>query len=243
MNKASNLWGKWLQVNYKFYQAESRLYDFLIFPRFLYYSEEKERTQGQSNYEEYIEPEYHHFAKKLGEQLELFREDIAPFYHSQFSNDFDFIDLLLKGTGLIGFTDEQHYLANLANLSSREIQTYILSAMLVINSECSKIKEAKDKAEQMSEDPARVRSFIKELPIEAGTKWHLSLILEDPQEYVRRYVVLMEKLLPIFKQFYEPFTKQVQAYGAYLLNIINAEGILWFQRLTSSNVNVKSLEG
>lgn len=200
------------------------------------------QPQAEGIDDEVISQEQLRFGKTLEEQLKPFAHEISTFYHRPFHNTDCLSSLLATSTGLLGFKDERSYLGHLLSLSAKEIQTHILCSLLVKGVWVSKAKDVRPQAETISGNPAQIREFIKELPIESGTKWNLSLILEDPLDHVQRYAALMERLLPLFEEVYEPVAEEVQTYGSYFVGLLNTEGIQKLNTLTDSMVNTDILE-
>ena len=69
-----------LLMKFKFNFEESRIYDFLYFPRILYYREESEKIKEDLQYDEIVSDEYLDFIKAAEERLKPFSKEIEAFY-------------------------------------------------------------------------------------------------------------------------------------------------------------------
>lgn len=230
-------------MKFRFYPKESKLYDFLQFPRLLYYREGFDKSKEDTNYQEILIEDYLSFVSKVEERLKPFAEEIEKFYMKEYLSDYDFIDLISKVTGIFGFKDEKDYLNMLLSLDEYEVKRGIIYSIMLINDGYpDDLDEAMKKADEISLDYNDMIEFIKELPIEAGSKWNFFLIVEEPLKYIEMYVKLMEKLLPIFDEIYNSFEDEVKDYGEYLVNFLNEKGAEGLEEITYSIVNIKLLD-
>lgn len=230
-------------MKFKFYLEESKLYDFLQFPRLLYHGEEFEASKMPSNYEEIAIDGYSDFAKEVQNRLKPFSKEIETFYMKRYSNEYDFIDLILRATGIIGYKNEEDYLNMLLTLDEYEIRKNIIYSILAIDEEYPLYSdEIIKKAEEIISTDEKIIPFIKELPIEAGTKWNLFLIGQESLKYMKRYVDLMRKLLLIFEDVYQPFKDEVKGYGEYLVKFLNDKGARGLEEITYSILDAGLLD-
>lgn len=230
-------------MKFEFYPKESKLYDFLQFPRLLYYREEYDKTKEDANYQEILMEDYRSFVSKVEEKLKPFAKEIEKFYMKEYLSDYDFIDLISRATGIFGYEDEKDYLNMLLSLDEYEVKRSIIYSIMQINNDYpDDIDETIEKADEISSNYNDIIEFIKELPIEAGSKWNFFLIVEEPLKYIEMYVKLMEELLPIFDEIYSPFEDEVKEYGEYLVNFLNEKGAEGLEEITYSIVNVNLLD-
>ena len=230
-------------MKFKFYLEESRLYDFLLFPRLLYYNEEFEASKELENYEEIVADDYSDFVKKIEDRLKPFSKEIEIFYMKQYSSEYDFIDLVSRYIGIIGYKNEEDYLNKLLTLNEHDIKKSIIHSILVTNDGYSSYSDKTIKeSEKIISDNDKIISFIKELPIEAGVKWNLFLIVQESLKYMKKYVELMTKLLPIFEEIYLPFQNEVEEYGEYLVEFLNDMGAGGLEEITYSILDASILD-
>lgn len=230
-------------MKFKFYLQESKLYDFLQFPRLIYYKKELDKTKEDINYVDILEDDYLNFVSKVKERLEPFKEEIKKFYMEEYLSEYDFIDIISRATGIFGYEEEKEYLDMLLSLKEHEIKRSIIFSIMLINDDYpDDLDGAMKKADEISLNYNSMVEFIKELPIEAGSKWNFFLIVEEPLKYIKMYVRLMEELLPIFNEIYSPFENKVEDYGEYLMNFLNDKGAEGLEEITYSILNTKVLD-
>lgn len=230
-------------MKFKFYLEESRLCDFLLFPKLLYYSEQLETSKELENYEEIIIDDYSDFAKKIENKLKPFSKEIELFYMKEYLSGYNFIELVSRYIGIIGYKNEEDYLNKLLTLGERDIKKSIIHSILVINDEYSSYSdEIIKESEKIISDNDKMISFIKELPIESGVKWNLFLIVQEPLKYMKTYVELMTKLIPIFEEIYLPFQNNVEKYGEHLIDFLNNRGAEGLEEITYSMLNGNILD-
>ena len=149
--------------------------------------------------------DYLSFVSKVEERLKPFAEEIEKFYMKEYLSDYDFIDLISRATGIFGYKDEKDYLDMLLSLDEHEVKRSIINSIMQINDDYpDDIDETMEKADEISSNYNDMIEFIKELPIEAGSKWNFFLIVEEPLKYIEMYVKLMEELLPILMKSIVP---------------------------------------
>lgn len=229
-------------MKFKFNFEESRIYDFLYFPRILYYREEFDEIKEDFQYDEIASDEYLDFIKKAEERLKPFSKEIETFYMKQYSPNYDFIELISRKYEVIGHKSEMDYLNMIRNLSEGEIKRAIVYSIMLTNEEYVSEEENMAKVESISSNKDRLLSFIKELPIDSATKWSLFLMVEDPTDYMNRYVNFMTGLLPIFKEFYSPYENEVKEYGNYLAKFLNENGAKGLREISYSILEPKILK-
>jgi len=230
-------------MNFKFYPIESRIYDFLEFPRLIYYKEDMEGYKKEQNYYELIADEYLHFITKAEDKLKPYSKEIETFYEKQYLNKYDFIFLISKAYSIFNYKSETDYLNMLLNLNEHDIKRSIIYSIIAIYQEYDDYSdEVMKKAEEISSENNEMLSFIKDLPIDAGCKWNLFLIVENPLKYIKMYFELMTKLLPIFNDIYAPFEEEINSYGNYLVDYLNKNGTQGLEEITYSILDYNILE-
>ncbi len=230
-------------MKFKFFSAESRIYDFLEFPRLIYGKEDFEDCQKNQIGDELIDDSYLDFIAIVEDKLKPYSNDIEMFYMKHFSNKYDFIFLISKVYSIFSYKNENDYLNMLLTLSEQDIKRSIIYSMIVVEHEHDdNLLEAMKSADRISSDNNEIVSFIKDLPIASGFKWNLFLIVEDPLQYMKLYFKLMTKLLPVFNEIYAPFEDEVKSYGNYLVDYLNNNGQQILEEMTYSILDYKVLE-
>ena len=120
-------------MKFKFYPRESRIYDFLKFPRLIYFDKNKNETYD--NFEEFVITSYVEFVKEAEEKLAPYRKEIQKFYAGHFYHEYDFIDLVSRTHTIFNYEDEKEYLDMLLTLEDSEIIKSIVHSIIAINEE------------------------------------------------------------------------------------------------------------
>lgn len=230
-------------MKFKFYPKESKLYDFLRFPRLLFYKEAYEESRRDHGFKDITMKEYLDFVQSVEEKLKPFLSEIEIYYSKPFLNDYNFIDLITRTESTFGYNDEEEFLESLLNLTKKEINRNIISSLILVNEENEFYSERIVKeAEGIISSNDKMLTFIKNLPIDSGLKWNLFLIVEEPVKYTKRYVELMYKILPIFYEFLNPLNDKVVEYGNYLVDYLNVKGPKGLGELTDSIIDPKIID-
>lgn len=230
-------------MRFKFYSKESKLYDFLQFPGLIYYREEYEKLEEDDIYKELSAESYLNFVKTVEDRLIPFKSDIEIFYGKQDLSEYDFINLIFKVNNIFGYEDTNDYLNMLLNLNDQEINRSIVYSMITSKEDYSAFsEEAFKKAEEISVNKDKLISFIKDLPADGAVKWNLFMIAEEPVKHMKKYVDLMNKLLPIFEEIYLSYKDEVNNYGKYLVDFLNENGAKGLDEITYSIVDAKLID-
>ena len=237
------------KMKFRFYPKESKLYDFLRFPRLLFYKEEyekdeyKESLTGQ-NYREVSMSNYLDFAQRAEDRLKPFALEIEKFYFKPLLlNSNNFIDLITRTETIFGYSNEKEFLYSLLDLKDHEINNSIVTSLILICEENEPyIEEIKDKAKEISSNKEKIISFIKDLPIDSALKWNLFMMIEDPLDYTKKYVELMLEIIPIFNEFYNSIEREVCDYGNHLEDYLNKNGSNAVSELTDHILDPKIIE-
>ncbi|MDD4779606.1 MAG: ArsR family transcriptional regulator [Tissierellia bacterium] len=210
-------------MNFKFYFKESKLYDFLYFPGLVFSKERIEKSQGEYAGEEFYMKGYINLINRVEGKLKPYIKDIELFYDEQYTNSYDFVELITDIYTIFGYKDEKEYLNMLLDLDEKQIKSSIAYSILASNENNKEYsEEIMKKAENINKD--QLISIIKELPVEPSTKWNLFMIIEEPMDHMRMYVNLMSSLLPIFEEIYYSYEDEVNNYGHYLVDFFNKNG-------------------
>ncbi len=235
-------------MKFKFFPNQSRIYDFLFFPSLVFFLEEYNNLEKGQNYKELVMDNYLTFVKKIEDKLIPYMEDIEIFYTKQFLNKYDFMDLISKANSIFDYKSEKEYLDMLLTLSEKDINSSIVYSLLMIDEDhkdCqdSYSKEVMKQAEEISLNKDQLISYIKNLPLEAAQKWNLFLITENPLKYMKKYVDLMFKLVPIFEELYFSYENEVKTYGQNLADSLNKKGAEGLDDISYSILNIDILGG
>lgn len=202
-------------MKFLFQPNQSKILDFLRFPKFLY---QKEVFMQKSNpaYKEAIDESYIEAMERYKTLLTPYQKEIDFFYRHDFL-EFDFIDCFRSAIALHSFKTARDFLNYLSTLEDNQIKYELITTLNAQNED-----ETKKLSPNASQEAFRV--FLESYDIEPTVKWSLLLIMAEPQKYMRRYLGLMDALEPIFEEVYKPFEQEVIAYGYELAAYLNEHG-------------------
>lgn len=207
-------------MKFNFFPKESKINDFLEFPRLLFESQsdlkDLEDDLKEINSDEYIE-----FIKRARLQLQPYEKEIALFYPKESSDFYTFSDFMTKSNPFFGYESIESYLDFLLSMNEHQIKKSILYTLLLMQDISG---ETISDIENISTDSQQIMSYIKDLRIDAGAKWNLFLIIEEPVKYMNKFVDLMRQLLPLFNKIYSSYEEKIITYGRYLEDFLNKNG-------------------
>lgn len=209
-----------MSVKYTFHCEESRIYDFLRFPQFIFYDQINEDSGDKNNYADLVDEDYSNFCGIVQAKLAQYKKEIEQFY----MNKFYFPMCFFRFVPFLDYNSEEDYLNKLLQLDDYEITKCIAYDLIKVQSNKPYSDENVDLAEEMSKDKSRLIQLIKDSPIDSGEKWYLYCIMEEPKKSLDQFVGLMLKLLPMFKEIYSDYADRVKVYGEYLINKFSEKG-------------------
>ena len=220
-------------MKFKFNYYESIVNDFIRFPKVCFY-EELIKNLDFNESEAITSENYYELLRNIGEKITIFQKEIEFFYQKNFY-DFDFIDIIAATYRTKNHNHPKSYLEMLDNLNDTDITEALVYAFLEIEAENEKVSRIE--AKLISENHERILKLINELNIDPAFKWNLFLIIQEPKKYLQKYLNLMEKMLPIFEDFYQDFYEELKSYGNYFVNYLNVNGPSAIEEISDSLVN------
>ncbi len=223
-------------MKYQFYFNESRINDFIEFPRLIFSEEELNTIDGDDLFYEIADKTYLEFLNRSSSYLKPLKKEIEFFYSKDFMESYDFNYLITKANSFFGFDNEESYLEKLLSLTEEEMKQSIISTMLSIEQKNTNILDLMEKAAEISNDKKEIMNLINDLPIDSGVKWNLLLIIEDTKKYMNQYIELMYKILPIYLNLYSEIEPIIKDYGPYFVDMLNNKGEEGLEEITFSMI-------
>lgn len=221
---------------YSFYPKESKIEDFLQFPKLavvkdeeLYAAEEERSTKT----EEYIE-----FVKEIREILRPFKSEISEFYLERFV----FPDRIVVLNPFFGCESPKEYLKNMKEISEEQIKVSILYDYLTFEANTGYSEELLNKSKEIVKEKNDILECIKAFKIDGEVKWKLFCIYEDPVKYMKKYINLMGKMLPIFESIYVKYEEEILKHGEELVKRLNNMDGKGLTRITNNIINEETFE-
>lgn len=227
-------------MNFKFYTIESRIFDFLEFPSLIFARARYEKSKEEDDLKIPYFADYLDLLNRVEVKLEPYVKDIEFFYMKNIHGEYDFIGLISSVYMIFGHNSEKEYLDMLLGLSEKDINKSIAYSIISDNeNSLDYSEEIMSRAEALSLSKSELIALIKDLPTDAAAKWNLFLTIEEPVKYMKIYVDLMYKILPIFTDFYKQYEEEVGKYGQYLAEFLNEKGTKGLEEKTYSILDSK----
>lgn len=227
-------------MNFNFYPVESRIFDFLEFPSLIFAKERYDKSKEEDDLKVPYFAEYLDLLNRVEVKLEPYKKDIDFFYMKNFHGEYDFIGMISSIYMIFGHKNENEYLDMLLGLDENEINKSIAYSIISDNeNSLDYSEEIMTRANALSLNKSELISLIKDLPTDLASKWNLFLIIEEPVKYMKMYVDLMHKVLPIFSDFYKLYEEEVGRYGQYLVEFLNEKGAKGLEEKTYSILDLK----
>lgn len=236
-------------MKFNFYPNESRIYDFLKFPRLVFYIEAHEEMEDEHNYKDIDIDDYLDFVREVEIKLKPYEKEIKKFYTKKFTDSYSFVESIMKANSIFSYKDEKEYLNMLLSMSDEDIIRSIVYSITMFNQDFGgSLRESVKRAEEISSKEENIKrenviELIKEFPIDPSEKWNLFLMAENPTRYMKEYVKLMNNIFSIFEEFYLDYEKEVNRYGKYLVDFLNKKGDSGLEEITYSILDLNMLEG
>lgn len=211
-----------MNKKYYFFPNESKIYDFLQFPKLIYVSEEDFNVHR--NYIEVIDDDFKGFLYNIKDTLMPYKDEIQEFYMKELS----IIDKISSLHHLYNKKNVEEYLDYLLSLTELDINTSITYSLLSQESHDEAEQQLLETAKEMVQNKDNLLNYIKTTSFDGNVKWNLFCFVEEPIKYLRKYVQLMHKLELIFENIYTMYEAKINDYGKSLvkeLNIGSSKGL------------------
>src|SRR5699024_5280613 len=229
--------GEILFMDYNFFVGKSKIYDFIKFPKLIYTRKNLEKYKD--NYAEIIDNSYVNMAKKAEGLLSLYKEEVEMYY----MEDLSFIELASRWGYIFKAKDIKEYLNIIVELDENKIITNMICSIISKLEKDKNYEEVEEKAKNIIKNEAKVLKFIKDLPIDSGEKWNLFVLMEEPEKYMKQYVGLMKKLLPIFEELYMEYNEKIRISGDNIVRTLEKEDPEYIEVLSNSKIDIDMIEG
>ncbi|MDD3129888.1 MAG: winged helix-turn-helix domain-containing protein [Candidatus Izemoplasmatales bacterium] len=191
-------------MKFKFDKHSSKVIDYFIFPRIYYFSEDQERALDQS-VQKVIPDEYKGFAEKMKIKLEPYAEEIKQFYDDDIYGEYDFLSILNHAYPVYSYHDEHEYIDYLFKVESKSFKDEILKSLVNLEEDEPNDVEVLNDSQAMQ--------YINSLKITSANKWNLLLMIQNPKDYLEKWVNLLHKTQTIFYQVYQQYEEKVVKVG------------------------------
>jgi len=70
-----------------------------------------------------------------------------------------------------------------------------------------------------------IMKFLKDQPLDSEIKWNLLCLIEDPKIYVEKFIVLINRYIPLFNEIWAKYKKQFEDFVSWLDHQVKIHGI------------------
>lgn len=199
-------------MKFNFYPEASRVVQFVYFPLLASY-EKTEKAFG-SLISELINPGSLDRWERIAEELTGCRDEFSKYLLSSYS----FYFKLLFKTELKHLNNETQYLEAIRALSKADLDdhmTAFLDGVLDMT-----MPGPTDSGNYLAEAFKTIRSST----LDNSDKWKLLALLEDPEAVRNEYADFMERLIPLFRRYYEEVDYAVNAWSARFAHELETTG-------------------
>src|SRR5690554_2533112 len=164
-------------MKFKFYENESKIYDFLQFPKCIYYKEYIRYISGEERvYKEVVSDSYKDLMMTITEKLKPYIKEIKTFY-SGWIYEFEFIELIMDMHSILNYQSAIDYLDYLLTLDEYEIKKSMIYSLIASTKENEESHNEETSDLIISKD--KILNFINNLALESDLKWNLFLIIQN----------------------------------------------------------------
>ena len=200
-----------------FYQIESKINDFLIFPEIVQIKDWSEMQD--SNYSDLVASDVKDFFLMAKGDLEPFLTRIKKFYFEAFSMTHFF----RCAYPFFGYESPLSYLKALGELNENQIRGTILAYLEKQETFEPFTDDSYLEVQKYIEQPSLMTEFIDQMRAEDEEKWKLMTLVRKPVESMREWLDLLIEIEPIFEKYYGPNAQKIEAYGLDLATRLNAD--------------------
>lgn len=216
-------------MNFQFLPKQSKIFDFLQFPKMLFHKEFFLESSSLNNYKEALDESYFERLDAYKALLSPYAKDIQLFYVKNYS-DVEFTDFLTKNVPICHYDSIASYLDYLRTLDEATIKAYMIATL---NLE----REDDTKALTVNATSEEITHFLESFSLESPAKWNLFMQLQDPLKHLHHYITLLDALLPIFEEIYSNYEAVVESYGQHVQEYLNTHGESGLEEMSNSLIN------
>lgn len=211
-----------MSVKFKVKQEQSKIFDFLEFPKLTFLTKESiEKDKEGSNYVDIVSQEDIELMLNIGNKLYPYKKEIEEFY----GEDISFIGCIRNLHSFFDYSSIDEYMNSLLELDEYTIKYKLLYGIMIKELDGDYNESYIGKAKEKAEDQNEILEYIKRLPLDSSLKWNFFCIFGEPKKYVQKYFDLMNSILPIFNEVYGSLEEKIEAAAIDLVKDLDSNGI------------------
>ncbi len=236
-------------MKFTFYERASYLYDLFTFPKLLYVRDEDMKDlnavlDDEDTYK-YLDYEaYQKFVNTAQKDLEPYKDPILGFYADEAISNYDFPVLLFSSYSFIGYEHFNDYLNDILSNPEATIQKKLLYALYTIENSDALLDDETiyQQIDHLLSNREALLAFIRTIPTTENYRWILTLLIENPKEYIRVYGKLLKDIKPIFDRYAKAYAPKIEAFKNDIIVPLQKDQEKAFNKLTREVVPVDVLE-
>jgi len=223
-------------MKFEFKPNESRIYDYVLFPRIIYSDKEK-HLKDDSIDKEIVSDDFLRLMAEIESKLKPYAAEIEKYYAESVYTSHDFQSLVLIAFPVPGYQDENRYLDQLAKVDAEVLKRKLTHAMIVAGEE-EEVTQVPDTV-----DDKEAIAFIGNLKIDAATKWNLLTMIQEPKQFLDGFIRLLTAIKPLFDSYYLDQVQAMAEAGKRITAYLDQDPENHFQELAGNSVNMNVIEG
>lgn len=224
-------------MQFQYFPNESRIVDLFYFPNFVRLSESIYNKTEKENYEEFLTEDWVKTFQEVEKKLKPFESEIESFYFEEAS----FPSFLMKGSSPFGFESVEAYLDAVAQMEESKLKKSFLIKLYLMAEDVD--TATTEEIAPYLEDLNAQMALIESLHATDETKWKIMGFIRKPQNTVKKWIELMEKIMPIFNSFYEERKAEADAFGTDFVKRLNETQGDALETITGGMLTKKVLSG
>ena len=221
-------------MQYTFHRIESRIIDFLLFPKGLDFIARNKNRVDYSKENEYSPEHLTEEFESIEESLKPFDELIRKFYFDSYTLP----QLLMEKYSPFGYSSSEKYLEMLEQEDEESILISILTRLYLDAKESDTVDDSVIRT--IVQDINQQMDLVGALDMNDEEKWKLVGLIRNSKALTLEWIRLMRELQPLFTSYYDKKKIQVEALGSRLEKELNESNGEAFSTLTKGLIN-KSL--
>lgn len=219
------------QMKFNFKKEASKVLDYILFPGIYYFLDEQRHFE--KDLIDVISEEYKEFVEKTNSLLENYKEEIKKYYNDDIYSSYDFTNILVHGFPVYDYENEHEYLKSLTEIDQSTFRKKLIKTLMSLDDE-----ENTDVTEDETLfTEAKALQYINELKIDSSNKWNLLMMIQNPQDYLKGFINLLEKVQSIFYNYYEKHEEEVIEFGKDLEKRLSKDTEKTFKEITHDAIS------
>jgi DNA-binding transcriptional ArsR family regulator len=214
-------------MKFKFNEDVSRIYDYLLFPRIYFYQKEYDESKNDE-LKDVIHDSYLEFAQNFNEKLKPYEQEIKQFYQQDIYSNYDYPNILIDAFPVDDYTDEHKYLEDIQSTDDDTFKDKLIKALVTMDDDDNETSEF---------DEMNATDYINNLKIDSANKWNLFLMVQNPKQFLAKFINFLKLIEPMFYETYKKYIDQVKEVGLDVSKRLSKNTVESFKKITYNLIN------